>query len=60
MIRLLRKHKDLVAWLTAFALMISFIYAYNPGRKTVLKLGVYAGSSWDVPSNDTKVLDRVI
>ena len=60
MIRLLRKHKDLVAWLIAFALMISFIYAYNPGRKTVLKLGVYAGSSWDVPSNDTKVLDRVI
>lgn len=60
MIKRLHRYKDLIIWLMAFALMISFIYIYNPGRKTVLKLGVYAGSSWDVPSNDTKVLDRVI
>lgn len=60
MIKRLHRYKELIIWLMAFALMISFIYIYNPGRKTVLKLGVYAGSSWDVPSNDTKVLDRVI
>lgn len=60
MIKRLQRYKDLLIWLMAFALMISFIYTYNPRRKTVLKLGVYAGSSWDVPSNDTKVLDRVI
>ena len=30
-------------------------------QKTILKIGVYAGSSWDVPNgNDYKVIDTAI
>ena len=51
-------------WLSAIVLLSAciggYVY-YQMQQKTILKIGVYAGSSWDVPNgNDYKVIDTAI
>ena len=43
------------------ALFIAIIYTTNPDRIITLRLGVYAGSSWDVPYADSyHLVDQII
>ncbi|MCY7157683.1 sugar ABC transporter substrate-binding protein [Streptococcus gallolyticus subsp. gallolyticus] len=51
-------------WLSVLVLLSAcvggYVY-YQMQQKTILKIGVYAGSSWDVPNgNDYKVIDTAI
>lgn len=51
-------------WLSAIVLLSAciggYVY-YQMQQKIILKIGVYAGSSWDVPNgNDHKVIDTAI
>lgn len=43
------------------ALFIAIIYTNNPDRTITLRLGIYAGSSWDVPYADSyHLVDQII
>lgn len=51
-------------WISAIVLLSAciggYVY-YQMQQKTILKIGVYAGSSWDVPNgNDYKVINTAI
>ena len=55
--------KDYIWLLPLLVIVIgvtAFIY-HQAHQKTILKIGIYAGSSWDVPNgNDYKVIDTAI
>ncbi|WP_205402123.1 ABC transporter substrate-binding protein [Streptococcus lutetiensis] len=57
----LKKYRFLLVFLLALCVGLGGYVYYRMQQKTVLKIGVYAGSSWDVPNgNDYKVIDTAI
>jgi multiple sugar transport system substrate-binding protein len=57
----LKKYRFLLVLLLALCVGLGGYAYYRMQQKTVLKIGVYAGSSWDVPNgNDYKVIDSAI
>lgn len=44
------KRKNLLILLVILCLVGSYIYAFNPERPMTIHLGIYSGSSWDVPN----------
>ena len=62
MIKGFKKHYRLwSAFLVILMLIVSGIISNQLHQKTILKIGIYAGSSWNVPNgNDYTVIDRAI
>lgn len=57
----MNKVKKYTLLILAMVLVIGIIYFRNPNRTITLRLGIYAGSSWDVPYADPyHQIDRVI
>ncbi|WP_414653956.1 ABC transporter substrate-binding protein [Floricoccus tropicus] len=61
MIDMTRKNKILIICITALSILIFVIIIYNRKKTTVLRLGTYSGSSWNVPNaKENKVIDNAI
>lgn len=57
----LLKRKSWLLGIVCLALLVSFLYAFNPDRKITLTFGMCTGSSWDVPNgNAYQVIDKAI
>lgn len=55
------KGKQYIILALMLVLLVGIIYRYNPDRSITLRLGIYAGSSWDVPyASPYAHIDQVI
>lgn len=55
------KTKKLIITLVSFSLVLIYCLINDPSREITLTLGLYAGSSWDVPNGESyQVIDQAI
>ena len=55
------KTKKLIITLVSISLVLIYCLINDPSREITLTLGLYAGSSWDVPNGESyQVIDQAI
>ncbi len=61
MVMKVSKTKKLIITLVSFSLVLIYCLINDPSREITLTLGLYAGSSWDVPNGESyQVIDQAI